>query len=317
MADQSILSSRAIRGMYFARAEADRGVAWIDLVSNLFGSDQAGETYAFLGHSPAMREWIGGRQAKSFTGNGLTILNKHYESTVEVLVKDARRDKTGQINARISEFYDRGQSHWSSLISALMLAGPSTTGYDGQFFFDTDHSEGDSGTQSNDITVDISEVPATVHGTVTAPSVQEMQWAILRAITQIASFKDDRGEPMNEGASGFLVAVPMSLYPAAVGAVNPIVSAAAQQNMNPNLLAAFNIRVEPNPRLTWTDSFAVFRTDSPIKAFIRQTEQDVELKEKAEGSEYEFDNDAWQFGIDAWRGVGYGYWQRAVYVTLV
>ena len=72
-----------------------------------------------------------------------------------------------------------------------------------------------------------------------------------------------------------------------------------------------------NARLTWTDSFAVFRTDSPIKAFIRQTEQEVELKAKAEGSEFEFDNDAWQFGIDAWRGVGYGYWQRACYVTMI
>lgn len=91
---------------------------------------------------------------------------------------------------------------------------------------------------------------------------------------------------------------------------------ALDQNMNPNALGNFNIEVMPIVRLTWTDSFAVFRTDSPIKAFIRQTEQEVELKAKAEGSEYEFDNDAWQFGIDAWRGVGYGYPQRACYVTM-
>ena len=40
------------------------------------------------------------------------------------------------------------------------------------------------------------------------------------------------------------------------------------------------------------------------------------LKAKAEGSEFEFDNDAWQFGVDAWRGVGYGYWQHAVLATM-
>ena len=39
--DQSLLSSRAIMGMYFARLEADPGMGWIDGVSNLFGSDQA------------------------------------------------------------------------------------------------------------------------------------------------------------------------------------------------------------------------------------------------------------------------------------
>ncbi len=38
---------------------------------------------------------------------------------------------------------------------------------------------------------------------------------------------------------------------------------------------------------------------------------------KAEGSEYEFDNDAHQYGIKAIRNVGYGYWQYASHATLV
>lgn len=315
--DQSLLSSRAIMGMYFARLEANIGMAWINGVSNLFNSDQASETYNFLGQSPAMRAWVGSRQAKGFSGQGVTIMNTHYEATVEVQKKDIRRDKTGQIETRMMELADRGQTHWASLLSTLLLNGPSTTCYDGQYFFDTDHSEGDSGTQDNDITVDISAMPASTHGSTTAPSKEEMQWAILKGITAIAGFKDDRGEPMNENASSFLVTVPIALYPVAVAAVSNAMNGALPQDMNPNLLANFRIEVMPLVRLTWTDSFAVFRTDSPIKAFIRQTEQEVELKAKAEGSEFEFDNDAWQFGIDAWRGVGYGYWQRACYVTMV
>ena len=314
--DQSLLSSRAIMGMYFARLEANAGMRWIDGVANMFNSDQASETYNFIGQSPAMRQWIGNRAAKGFTGQGVTIVNNHYEATIEVKKRDARRDKTGQIRARMEELADRGQTHWASLLSTLLMNGTSTVCYDGQYFFDTDHSEGDSGTQSNDITVDISALPAAVHGSVTAPSKEEMQQSILQAIMQIAGFKDDRGEPMNEDASSFLVLVPMSLYPAAIAAVTNMVNGAMQQDMNPNLLANFNVEVMPLVRLTWTDSFAVFRTDSPIKAFIRQTEQEIELKAKAEGSEFEFDNDAWQFGIDGWRGVGYGYWQRACYVTM-
>lgn len=314
--DQQLLSSRAIMGMYFARLEQDSGMGWIDGMSNMFSSDQASETYNFLGQSPAMREWIGGRQAKGFTGQGITIVNKHYEATIEVAKKDARRDKTPQIQARIAEFADRAQSHWASLLSTLLLNGPSTVCYDSQYFFDTDHEEGDSGQQSNDITVDISALPAAVHGSVTAPSVEEMQQTILKAISTIMAFKDDRGEPMNENARRFLVVVPVPLYLVAVAAVSTLATAALQQNLNPNIIAGLTVDVQMNARLTWTDSFAVFRTDSPIKAFIRQTEQEVELKAKAEGSEFEFDNDAWQFGIDAWRGVGYGYWQRACYVTM-
>lgn len=315
--DQSLLSSRAIMGMYFARLEMNAGMSWITGVSNLFNSDQASETYNFLGQSPGMREWIGGRQAKGFSGQGITILNKHYEATIEVAVRDAKRDKTAQIQARINEFADRTQTHWASLLSSLLLAAPSTVCYDGQFYFDTDHTEGDSGTQSNDISVDISALPAAVHGIVTAPSVEEMQQAILAGITQILGFKDDRGEPMNENARRFMVVVPISLFPVAQLATSRIATSALQQNLNPNLLDSMQIDVQMNPRLTWTDSFAVFRTDSEVKGFIRQTEQEVDLKAKAEGSEFEFDNDAWQFGVDAWRGVGYGYWQRSCYVTMV
>ncbi len=318
MADQSVLSSRAIMGMYFARQEVDAGGEWMDRVANLYTSDQAGETYAFLGQSPMMREWVGERDVKSFSGNGVTIVNKHYEATIEVRKRDARRDKTSQIQARIDEFYDRAKTHWNSLISAAILAGPSTVCYDGQFFFDTDHSEGDSGTQSNSISFDLSAAPAVVHGSVTAPSIEEMQQAILAGVTAIMSFKDDKGEPMNEGAREFVVMVGAGLYPTAVAATQLANTGSTQNNMNPNVISGLNIKVAMNTRLNaWTDKFAIFRTDSPIKALIRQTEQDVELKAKAEGSEFEFDFDAWQFGIDAWRGVGYGYWQRAVLVTLV
>jgi phage major head subunit gpT-like protein len=315
--DQSLLSSRAIAGMYFARLETNPGAGWVNAVANLFGSDQASETYNFLGQSPAMREWIGGRQAKGFSGQGVTVVNKHYEATIEVAKRDVRRDKTPQIMARVQEFTDRSVTHWASLLSTLLLNAESTVCYDGQFFFDTDHSEGSSGTQDNDITVDISALPAAVHGSATAPSVEEMQQAILKGIAQILSFKDDRGEPMNENAREFSVVVPVAYYLTALAATSALTTAALQQNLNPNLIASMRVNVEMNPRLTWTDKFAVFRTDSPIKAFIRQTEQEVELKIKAEGSEFEFDNDAWQFGIDGWRGVGYGYWQRACQVQLV
>jgi phage major head subunit gpT-like protein len=316
--DQSLLSSRAIMGMYVARLETNPGLSWIDSVSNLFSSDQASETYNWLGQSPAMRRWVAGRQAKGFSGQGVTVVNDHYEATIEVQKKDVRRDKTGQIRARMEELADRAVTHWASLLSTLLLNAPSTVCYDGQYFFDTDHSEGDSGTQDNDITVDISALPASVHGSVTAPSSEEMQQSIVKAIAQILSFKDDRGEPMNENARAFSVIVPTPLYIPALASINTLTTAALLQNVNPGVvMPGMTVDVHMNPRLTWTDSFAVFRTDSPIKGLIRQTEQEIELKSKAEGSEFEFDNDAWQFGIDAWRGVGYGYWQRACYVTMI
>lgn len=315
--DQQLLSSRAIIGAYYARLEANPGLRWVDGVANLFNSDQSSEQYAFLGMSPGFREWIGGRQAKGLRVNNFTITNVHYEATLEVQLKDVRRDKTGQIMARVNELADRTVSHWASLLSTLLLNGPSTACYDGQFFFDTDHSEGDSGSQDNDITVDISAMPAAVHGTATSPSVEEAQVAILKGISAILSFKDDRGEPMNEDARSFLVIVPTSFFLTFSAAVAAITTAALQQNLNPNLIAGMQIDVQMNPRLTWTDMFAVFRTDSPIKGLIRQQETEPVLEAIAEGTEFEFQNKAWQFGLDTWRNAGYGYWQRACLVQLV
>lgn len=312
------ITERQIIGTFYKALEQDVGAAWIPQISNYFTSDQVSEEYAWLGMSPAMREWIGGRNAKGFRENSLTITNKHYEATLEVLVRDLRRDKTSQIMARIQEMARRANAHWASLLSTLIVNGTSTACYDAQYFFDTDHTEGDSGTQDNDITVNISDVAATNHGTTTIPSVEEMQAAIVKGIEAIVGFKDDQGEPMNEDANSFLVMVPPTFYNVGLQAVATPVQVAASQTALTALKGQFSIVAVPNVRLsTWTDSFVVFRTDSNVKSFIRQEEQGVQIKAKGYGSEYEFDNDAHQYGIDTWRNVGYGYWQNACYVTLV
>lgn len=308
------LSSRAIIGEFYRRLAQDTGAPWIGPISMLFTSDQESETYKWLGQAPAMREWVGGRNAKGFRENGITIENLHYEATLEVLVREMRRDKTGQVMTRIRELAARTNSHWASLLSTLILNGESTVCYDGQFFFDTDHSEGDSGTQSNDISADISTFPAPTPGTTTTPAVAEFQQSVLKGVAQILGFVDDQGEPMNEAASSFVVMVPTSLGYIAQNAL----SVPRESDLEAAGFSGLSVTAAVNPRLSaWTDKFAVFRTDGDVKPLIRQQETNVMLKAKAEGSEFEFDNDAHQYGVDTWRNVGYGYWQHACLVTMV
>ncbi len=313
------LSSRAIIGEFYRTLEQDTGAGWVDPVSMLFESDQDSEEYVWIGQSPAMREWVGGRHAKGFIGNGISVRNLHFEATIQFLLKELRRDKSPQTLIRIQELADRTNSHWASLLSTLIINGESSVCYDGQFFFDTDHVDPgaeNQTAQSNDISVDVSALPAEVAtGTPTDPSLGQFMLAIAKGITQIHSFKDDRGEPMNENARQFLVMVPTPLWITAGSAIAVDPAAGIEQR-------SFNLRgmrvdVQPNTRLTWTDKFAVFRTDGRVKPFIRQQETPVDLKVKAEGSDFEFDNDAHQYGVDAWRNVAYGYWQHATLVTMV
>lgn len=312
--DNNLISSRAIVGMYYQALEQSQQLGWQEAVSNYFTSDMPEETYAMLGMPPVMREWIGGRQAKGLRDDSFAIRNKHYEATIEVLLSDMRRDKTGQLRVRIEEFVARSNSHFAKLLSALIVAGESAVCYDGQYFFDDDHAEGESGAQSNTITTDISALPASVHGAATAPSPEEMQQAILKSITTMFGFVDDQGEPINENASSFLVMVPVGLSMATQSALSMVRTAAASTFDVEN----FTIRAAVNPRLsTWTDKFVTFRTDGSVKALIRQEETKPQLKVKDENSEFAFDNDATQYGIDTWRNTGYGRWQGAVLNQLV
>ena len=309
------LSSRAIIGTFFKRLEVAQQQNWVNAVGMYFSSDQESETYKWLGQSPAMREWVGGRQMKGMRENGITITNKHFETGMEIPVSWMRRDKTGQINLRISETVGRAVSHWGSLLSTLIVNAESSVGYDGQYFFDTDHSEGDSGSQSNDITVDISAVPALLHGTTTNPSPEEIRAMVLAAVAQILGLKDDVGEPMNENAKTFLVQVPSAWFANAAAALKSSILGGDSNVMDS--LDGFKFQLSVNTRLTWTDKLAVYRTDSDVKPFILQEEQGVMVKAQAEGSPIEFSHDVHQYGIDAWRNVGYGYWQMACLVQAV
>ncbi|MCB4365408.1 Mu-like prophage major head subunit gpT family protein [Hydrogenophaga taeniospiralis] len=308
------LSSRAIIGEFYNTLEQDMGGLWIPQVSNLFDSDQESETYKWLGQSPTMREWIGGRQAKGFTSEGVTIANKDFEATLEVLVKEMRRDKTGQVMVRVRELAQRTNAHWAKLLSQLIIAAESGVCYDGQYFFDTDHAEGDSGTQSNDLTHDVT--------TPTAPTAGEAEAAILKAVQAILGFKDNQGEPMNENAREFLIMTPIPLMNSVAGAIGAsvIMDGASVSRTNTILtlgtLGGFTMRMAANARLTWTDKISVFRTDAETKAFIRQEEEAVSISAVAEGSELEFNENKHRYGVKASRNVGYGYWQRAALVTL-
>lgn len=302
------LSSRAIIGEFFSRLEQTDGSSYISRIATVpFKSDQAGEEYRWLGMSPQMREWISGRLAKGFRDQGIVIKNIPFEATLEVTLDEIQRDKTQQVMMRIAELAERANSHWAKLVSAKIMDGEAGLAYDGQYFFDTDHAEGESGAQSNDITVDVA-TPA-------APTAAEFETAVMQAVQQLFGLKDDQGEPLNEGANQFVVMVPVSFMGAAAAALkNPVIVDGSGSRTNTIVnIGGFTFELVVNPRLTWTTKFAVFRAGG--NAIIRQEEHPIEMSAVAEGSELEFNERKHHYGIFAQRNVGFGQWQSAVLVT--
>lgn len=300
------LSSKAIIGRFYRRLEEFAQAAWWTRLAMRFGSSQESETYRWLGMVPAVREWVGGRQVRPLRSQGLTIVNKVWESTLRVDADEQRRDKTGQIMVRVNELARRVAEHPNKLLTDLISGGAATSCYDGAAYFATSHSEGDSGTQSNSISYDV--------GTVSAPTGAEMYEAILKGIAQIMTFKDDQGEPLGDAAREFMVMVPLQFLSPTLLALS---SRTLNENDNPLALGEpFRVTWAANPRLSWTDKFAVFRTDGDARPFIFQEELPVQVQALAEGSELEINENQHQYGVKAVHAAGYGFWQNACLVTL-
>lgn len=305
-------SSRAIIGRFYERLGASQPPPWVSDLAFRIDSNQPSETYNWLGMSPVMREWVGGRAAQGFRTNGITVENKVFEATVDVSLDDIRRDKTGQFLARIDELPGRAQQHRAKLLTDLILTGETVACYDGQNFFDTDHAEGDSGTQDNDLVFDISNNGT--GGTATAPLASTIQGAVLQAVQAIMGFKDDRGEPLNEGAMNFDVMVPVTFMGETIKALTmPLVGGG---DSNVLLSNQFSLRPVINPRLTWTTKLAVFCRDGVTKPFIEQVEQDPTMDSIAEGSELEINERLHRYTVTRIGNVAFGAWQKACLVTL-
>lgn len=305
------LSSRAIRGEIYEKLEASRNTGWARLIGHEFPSDQESETYEFTGMTPTMRQWVGGRHLEQLRKNNITIQNLDFEATLRVTRKERKYDKTGQVAQRIAELALEAEvHHWEDLLTQLIIAGESGAAYDGQYFFDTDHSEGTSGSQSNDLTYNAAST--------TAPTADEMAEAILQAISAIFGFKDDRGRPMNSNVMKFVLMVPNASFWA------PAFQAVTKNNLNTgsgvreNPLSGSNFEITPvlNPRLTWTEKFAIFAVDGQTKPFILQSQEEPVIEQQAENSPVEFDTGEHHYGVRASRNVGYFYWQKSCLVTL-
>lgn len=314
------LGSRAILGRMYMRLTAG-AIGWIDTLSFYVTSDQGSETHKWLGMTPQLRQWLSGRHVHGLRDFGITIENLKFEGTIGIGLDEIRRDKTAQVMARVDGLMFRYNTHGAKLISDLIINGAATVCYDGQFFFDTDHSEGDSGNQDNDITVDIDAVgtPSGEEGTTTAPTAKTMNVAIQKSISQLYGFVDDQAEPINETMRRVLVMVPTPFWTPGVAAV--AAPSLVRGETNPLTTLNLQIDVVPNPRLnaSFTDSFVTFRADDDdgVKPFIRQQETPLSIRYQAENSPEEFWNNRHVYGVDYDGNFGYGMWQHAVRTQLV
>lgn len=309
--DYSALSVKGFMGVLFMALESPIGADWADKIAATFSSNQESEIYRWLGSFPVMREWIGNRQSKGMPIYEHEIRNKLYECTVDFDKNDFRAEKSEQIRMRLGEAGQVPRQHRQELLSTLIEANG--VAYDGQNFFDTDHTlGGDSGTHKN--LLGIADYGQFNVEDASNPTPEEMAKAIVAAIQHFFTFLDNAGRPMNGSARRFQVMVPPNMWGAAIQAVRGMLAAGGGTALLPT--QDFTVEVVVNGYLTSATKFYVFRDDHPYKPFIIQEVFGPEVEFRGEGSDDAFYKHRYVFGIEITRGCGYGQWTHAVAVQL-
>lgn len=253
-------------------------------------STAASETYAWLGQVPRMRKMEGERVPAKLLEYKYTLVNEEYEASIEVKHTDIKDDQTGKFGPLAKQIGESAAMFPDELIFGTLLPnGFTELCYDGQYFFDTDHPVGNTGTtQSNKGT---SAFDAT---------------SFAAARLQLLKMKDDQGRPINANPDLLLV-LPEDLRSAGEVVVEAEFLAGGQNNLNYK-----KARMLVSPWLSDTNNWYLLNTNGVVKPFILQEREFIKLEALEEGSEGHFWRKINEYGT-YWRGnAGYGLYQKAV-----
>jgi len=285
------LLEAGLRAVFFEAYEGAVG-NW-ERIATVVPSEHDSEKYAWLGSTPKMREFKDERLPAGLLEHDYSIRNKTWEASISVERTALEDDQYGQIKLRVQALGEEARRHQDELVFGLLKDGFDTLCYDGQYFFDTDHVEGDSGVQSNKGTAALS-----------ASSLQS-------AITAMMKFKDDKGKPM--GVIPDTLVVPPDLKWTAMELLNSVYApdtVSGKTDMRQNVLAgALDLIV--SPYLTDANDWFLLCTRRVIKPIIFQSRVPVEFAALEANSENGFMRDEYVYGVRARYNVGYGLWQFA------
>lgn len=118
----------------FAGAPSD----W-DKIAMVAPSTTAAEQYAWMRTTTRFREWLGDRVIQNLSSSDYTIKNRKFENTIGVDRDQIEDDTYGVYKPMIQQLGYDAKQHPNELVFGLVKSGFTTTCYDTQYFFDTDH----------------------------------------------------------------------------------------------------------------------------------------------------------------------------------
>ena len=263
-------------------------------------SEGAEENYQWLGDVPSIKEWIDSKTLEQLRGFQYTIRNKDWEGTITVDRNDIEDDRLGIYRPRIIELGQEAKRHPEELVSTTRRAGVTELCYDGQFFYDTDHVIGKSGTLSNKLT-----------GTGATLAQVKVDFTVARKT--LRNFKNDQGKPFirRAGKLALLCTIPADLE----GVFEELANATLISNTTNVLKGAFDYQIDPY--LTDANDWYLDYIGAPIKPFVFQNRKrpDFVALDNPNTTESVFMRKKLAYGVEARYNAGYGFWQYSILTT--
>lgn len=260
-------------------------------------SDGADEEYGWLGQAPSLTEWVDERKLKGLNSFEYRIPNKDYEGTISVSRNAIKDDRLGAVQVRINDLARKARIHPRKLFFETIVAGEVELCYDGLPFFSASHTEGESGTQSNLYTgtgVTLAQLKADIDG----------------AEARMLGFKDDTGEPWNEGE----VQLGIVCHPNLKRAFEELNTLTMINNTENGMKGRIK-QITYSSRLTDTNDWYISDITPGLKPIVKQKRQDAEFNSLEGDSDAGFMRKVYHYGIDYRVGFGYGLWQKMIKVT--
>lgn len=255
------------------------------------------EDYGWLGQSPSMNEWVDERQLKTLNEFEYSIPNKDYEGTLSIDRNAIADDQLGNVKIRIDDLARKAKIHPRKLFMEAITAGTVDLCYDGQPFFSNSHEEGESGVQDN------------LHagGGIT---LAQLEVNVEAAETAMLSFKDDTGEPWNEGE----IKIGIVCHPTLKRAFEKL-NTLDQINNSSNAMKGRISQITYSSRLSDVNDWYMADISEGLKPIIKQKRQDPVFNALEGDSEAGFMRKKFHYGIDYRVGFGYGLWQKMIKVV--
>lgn len=255
------------------------------------GSSQ--NDYTWLSKFPKMRKWIGDKVLKQLEAFKYTIVNDDFEATVEVDRNDIEDDNLGIYAPQAQMAGWSAKQLPDEIVADLKNNAFTNTCYDGQYFYDTDHSVAGASVSNKGT--------AALSGATQALAAASYG----AARTAIMSFKDDEGRPLA------LIPDVLEVPPALETEGKRLLEMDKLADDTPNPYKG-TAKLLVNPRLTSTTAWFLHCTSMPVKPFVYQERKAPNFVEQTdEQNDNVFMRKKFRFGAEARAAGGYAFWQMS------